>query len=523
MSKNLLKRLNNTVLGGAMLISVFSVLSKVLGLVRDRMLASSFGAGEVLDSYFAAFRIPDFIFNSLVLGALAAAFIPVFIKLDKQDKNYAIRVSNSILNIITVILSVLCLLAFINVGALVKILAPGFSYYQLALTTRLTSIMLISVVIFGFASVMGSILNSKKTYIAYSIAPVLYNVGLIFGIILSKYFGYDMLAWGVVIGALLHFLIQLISVSKLGWKYEFIFDFRDKNVIKIFKLMIPRTLALILGQINQFVITIIASSLVVGSISIFYFGINLQSFVVSIFGVSIAIAIFPVLSGFVNEGKINEFNDYLNRNLKKITFFVVPISAFMILTRFEIVKIILGAGSFDIKDINYTASVLGWFCVSILFQCMAAILARAFYAFEDTKSPVILSFISLSINVALAIFLSNKIGILGLAIAFSISNTIFFLLLAISLSLKYKVFQVGMFFRYFFKILLNSALVIAIAYLLKLIYIKYIGLESLFRVFAEFLILFIISFVLYYFISVFEKLDEVQFIRAFINKFVKIK
>lgn len=518
MTRNLFKSLNKTVMGGAILISVFSVLSKVLGLLRDRMLASHFGAGEIMDSYFAAFRIPDFIFNSLILGALASAFVPVFIKLSKQDEKYAIKVSNSILNIITIILSVLCLVAFLNVDTLVKFLAPGFNYFQLALTTRLTSIMLISVVVFGLGSVMGSILNSKKTYIAYSIAPVFYNIGLIAGIILSKYFGYDMLAWGVVLGATLHFLIQLMAVIKLGWKYEFVFNFKDSNVVRIFKLMIPRTMALVLGQINQFVITMIASSLVVGSISIFYFGINLQSFVVSMFGVSVAIAIFPVLSEFANEETNDNFREYLDKNLRKITFFVIPISIFMILMKFEIVKIVLGAGNFNIQDINYTASVFGWFCASILFQCMSHVLSRAFYAFENTKTPVILSFISLFINIILAIFLSRKIGILGLAIAFSISNTIFSLLLAVLLSLKYKAFKVKKFFIYSVRVLLNSLFILIIVFLLRLIYIKYIGIDSFIRVFAEFTILFIIGFVLYYFISVYEKLEEVQFIKRFFKK-----
>ncbi|HNV96776.1 MAG TPA: murein biosynthesis integral membrane protein MurJ [bacterium] len=518
--KNPFKSLNKTVLGGAILISVFSVLSKILGLLRDRMLASSFGAGQILDSYFAAFRIPDFIFNSLILGALASAFVPVFVKLSKEDEKYAIKVSNSVLNIITLILSILCLIAFFNVDFLVKLLAPGFNYFQLQLTVRLTSIMLISVVIFGFSSVASSILNSKKTYITYSIAPVFYNLGLIAGIVASKYFGYDMLAWGVVLGALLHFLIQLIELVKLGWRYELVFNLKDKNVLRIFKLMIPRTVALVLGQINQFVITMIASSLVVGSISVFYFGINLQSFVVSIFGVSVAIAIFPVLSEFVNEGNNENFNLYLERNLKKIIFFVVPISLFMILTRFEIVKIVLGTGNFNIENINYTSIVFGWFCASMLFQCISNVLSRAFYAHENTRTPVILSFISLALNIVMAIFLSRKIGIIGLAIAFSISNTIFAILLSVLLSLKHKFCKCKILLIYFLKILFNSLIIFVFFYFLRLIYIKYIGIESLIKVLAELIILFIIGFALYYFISIFEKIEEVQLIKKYFKKFV---
>ena len=289
------------------------------------MLAASFGAGQVLDCYFAAFRIPDFIFNSLILGSLASAFVPVFVKLSKEDEKYAIKVSNSVLNIVTIILSVLCFIAFLNVDFLVKILAPGFDFFQLQLTSRLTSIMLISVVFFGFSSVMSSILNAKKTYITYSIAPVFYNIGLIIGIILSKYFGYDMLAWGVVLGSGLHFLVQLVEVLKLKWKYEFVFHLKDKNVLRIFKLMIPRTFGLVVNQINQVVITMIASSLVAGSISVFYFGLNLQSFVVSIFGVSIAVSIFPVLSEFVGNDNHEDFKIYLEKFKKNYIFRIANI------------------------------------------------------------------------------------------------------------------------------------------------------------------------------------------------------
>lgn len=520
--KNQLKSLNKTVMGGAILISVFSVLSKILGLIRDRMLASNFGAGQILDSYFAAFRVPDFIFNSLILGALASAFVPVFVKLSRDDEKYAIKVSNSILNIITIILSALCLIAFLNVSMLVKFLAPGFNYFQLALTSRLTSIMLISVVVFGLGSVMGSILNSKKTYIAYSIAPVFYNIGLIAGIIASKYFGYDMLAWGVVLGAVLHFLIQLISVIKLGWKYEFVFNFKDSSVIRIFKLMIPRTFGLVVNQINQVVITIIASSLVAGSISVFYFGLNLQSFVVSIFGVSVAVAIFPVLSEFVGNDSYENLKTYLEKNLRKITFFVLPISMFMILTKFEIVKIILGAGSFNLQNINYTSNVLGIFCISLIFQCISAIVARAFYAYENTKTPVIIGVISLVANIIFCFVLSKIMGVMGIALGFSISNILNCLLLIIMLSIKYKVFDVRNFSRYFLKVFFNCVIIFIFVYIIRFIYIKYIGIESFIKVLAEFVILFIIGFALYYFVSVYEKLDEVQFIKKYFKKFTKV-
>ena len=196
---------------------------------------------------------------------------------------------------------------------------------------------------------------------------------------------------------------------------------------------------------------------------------------------------------------------------------------FMILTKFEIVKIILGAGNFNLQNVNYTANILGIFCISLIFQCISAIVARAFYAYENTKTPVIIAIISLVINIIFCFALSKIMGIMGIALGFSISNILNCLLLLITISIKYKVFNVRSFLSYFLKIFFNCVIIFILIYGFRFFYIKYIGIESFIKLFTEFIILFIIVFVLYYFISVFEKLEEVQFIKVFFKKFIKIK
>ncbi|MCD4705394.1 murein biosynthesis integral membrane protein MurJ, partial [bacterium] len=409
MLKTLLKKLNSTIFGGAILISFFTIISKILGLVRDRMLASFFGAGEVLDAYFAAFRIPDLIFNTLVLGALASAFVPIFVKLNQKDNKRAIAVSNSILNILTSVLALIAVIAIIKADFLVKLLVPGFNPFQLTLTIKLTRIMLVSIVIFGASNIMSSLLNSYKSYFYYSLAPVMYNLGIITGVIFSRYYGYVYLAWGVVIGAILHFIIQLLAVIKEGWHYSLVFNFKDIYVRRIFKLMLPRTLGLAIMQINQVVITVIASNLMAGSIAVFYFGMNLQSVIVGIFGISIAIAVFPVLSEYAHNNE--KFIYYLVHKIKKIIFLVIPISVLMIILRAQIVRIVLGTGSFDWQDTYYTAQVLGYFSVSLVFQCLIPLIARAFYALEDTNTPVITRMFSFILSIFLAVYLSKSMGI----------------------------------------------------------------------------------------------------------------
>lgn len=519
MLKRLLKKLSTTTLGGAILISVFSVLSKLLGLVRDRLLASQFGAGEILDSYFASFKIPDLIFNTLILGALASAFVPVFVKLNKEDKERAISSSNTILNFIVIILSALAILIYIKVNFFVRILVPGFNEFQIHLTTELTKIMLISIVIFGAGNVMSSLLNSYKTYLVYSLAPVLYNVGIIVGIFLSKYYGLTFLAWGVVFGAFLHFLIQLFAVISHGWRYQFVLNFKDYYAKKVFSLMIPRTFGLAANQMNQVIITMIASSLVMGSIAVFTFGLNIQSFVVSMFGVSISIAMFPVMSDLAEDK--NKFNAYIIRNTKKIIFFVVPISILTIVLRDQIVALILGAGSFGHRDIYYTAQVLGYCSLSLVFQCLIPVISRAFYALEDTKTPVVISMISLIINIVLAYALSKCMGIVGIAISFTISNILNLILLAISFSKKQKIQEKGELFWFSVKVFVNSSIMGIFACIVKYFISYEISLNSFFGIFLSLSIISVLAIVVYFISSIIIKVSKIDIAKVYCEKFEK--
>lgn len=515
--KILLKKLNTTILGGAILISFFTIISKILGLVRDRMLAYFFGAGEILDAYFASFRIPDLIFNTLVLGALASAFVPVFVKLNQKDNKKAVYVSNSILNILTVALTIIALIFIVKANFFVKLLVPGFNLAQLDLTIKLTRIMLISIVIFGASNIMSSLLNSYKSYFYYSLAPVMYNVGIIGGVILSKYYGYTYLAWGVVIGSLLHFIIQLFAVIKIGWHYLPIFDFKDLYVRKIFKLMLPRTLGLAIMQVNQVVITMIASNLVAGSISVFYFGMNLQSAIVGVFGVSIAIVVFPVLSEHAHNDE--KFIDYLVHKIKKIIFLVVPISVLMIILRAQIVRIVLGTGNFDWHDTYYTAQVLGYFSLSLVFQCLVPLIARAFYALEDTKTPVITSMISFILNIILAIILSRSMGIEGIAIAFSLSSMVNLILLFLVLNKKFRQFKKHKLNIFIFKVLLSSFFMGVMTYLVRHFASLGVNMDKFIGIALQFLVSFTLGVIVYFIFSIIMKIPEAEMLKKYYSKF----
>ncbi len=519
MIKILFKKLNTTILGGAILISFFSVISKILGLIRDRILASFFGAGEVLDAYFASFRIPDLIFNTLVLGALASAFVPIFVKLNRKDKQNADYVSSSILNILTTILILIALIVIIKAKFFVKLLVPGFNLEQLALTVKLTRIMLLSIIIFGASNVMSSLLNSYKSYFFYSLAPVAYNLGIIIGVVLSNFYGYLCLAWGVVLGSLLHFIIQFLAVVKSGWKYSFVFDFKNIYVQKIFKLMLPRTLGLAIMQINQVVITMIASNLIAGSIAVFYFGLNLQSAVVGIFGISIAIAVFPVLSEYAHDSQ--KFVSYLVHKIKKIIFLVIPISVLIIILRTQIVRIILGSGNFDWQDTYYTAQVLGYFALSLVFQCLTPLLARAFYALENTKTPVITSIFSFILNIILALYLSPRMGIEGVALAFSITSILNLLLLIFFIYQRFLEMQKYKLAIFTFKVIVNSIIMGLFVYLSRNLLVLGINTSKFIGIFLQLSFSSVLGIILYFVLSIVTRLPEAEILKKYYAHFEK--
>lgn len=424
---SIVRKLTTTVTGGAIIIAGTSVISRFLGLVRDRLLASTFGGGGELDTYFAAFKVPDLIFNILVLGALSSSFIPVFIQYLKKDaetgKEEAWKIANSILNILLIVLFVLGFLFYILAPFVIPLIAPGFDVEKQAVTVELSRVMLIAIVFFGISNVVSGILNAMKRFTAFALAPVLYNLGIIFGIIfLAPKHGIMGLAYGVVIGAFMHLLIQVPSVIKAGFRYRKIIDFGHAGVKKVGVLMLPRTLGLAVTQIDLLVNTIIGSTLAAGSITVYNFANNLQNFPINVFGVSLAIAAFPVFSEAFAENNTEKFRIQFSQTVRRILYLMIPVSILVLLLRAQIVRVVLGADAFSWTATYLTAQILGYFSLSLFAQALIPTLARSFYANQETKKPVKIAVFSVLLNILLSLVLSHFYGVLGLAIAFSISN-----------------------------------------------------------------------------------------------------
>lgn len=408
----------------AMIIAIASLVSNVVGVLRDHTLAATFGAGPSLDAYYAAFRVPDFIYNLVIVGSLSAGFIPVFAEyLETREKSEAWHLAEQVLSVVGATMVVLCLVLAVFAPVIVPMTVPGFSPDKLALTIRMARIMFLSPLFLGMSAVMGGILQATRRFMAFSIAPIIYNLGIIFGAtILVPRMGVEGVAWGVVLGAFLHFIVQASVALRLGLRRIPWPSLQTAGVRRILKLMLPRTAGLAVSQLNLVILLIFASALAEGSVAVFNLANNLQSFAVSVIGISYAVAAFPVLSKAAGRKDVKGFQSALLAAAQKITFFILPFTACFFLFRAQIVRLALGAGQFDWNDTVRTATVLGVFTISLLGQSLVALYARAFYAVQDTKRPLVIALVSESINLFFAYTLRGPMGIAGLVTAFTIAT-----------------------------------------------------------------------------------------------------
>lgn len=523
MLKNLLNKLQASILGGAIIIGAASIASRLIGLVRDRMLASTFGAGDVLDTYYAAFRLPDFIFNILVLGALSSSFIPIFLQYwhsqDGDRRAEAWRITNTVLNLLLVTLVGFSIVAFLLAPWLMHWLVPGFSAEKREATTLLTRIMLGSIIFFGVSNVLSGLLNSFRRFLAFSLAPIMYNVGIIFGIyVLVPRWGSAGLAIGVVLGAATHMLVQLPTAWRLGWRYRWHIDFNHPGVKKIWRLMIPRTLGLAVVQINQMITNVIASTLAVGSVAVFNLADNLQSFPINVFGVSLAVSAFPVFSRAFAEQDTVGFVGHFSESFRRILYLIIPASIAILLLRAQIVRLILGTGNFNWTDTVLTAQTLGIFAVSLFSESLIPLMARSFYAFHDTKTPVLISGIAVALNVSLGFWLSRSFGIIGLVSGFAIASILNMMLLLATLRVRFGDLDDIKIIRSTVKIIFGSIVLGGVIQIMKYAIAPMVDMHTFFGVLIQTVVALVAGGLAYLLITMAMKSDEIGLMVGWIDR-----
>ena len=519
---------SNSVVSAAFLITIAGLASRILGLFRDRFLASTFGAGDVLDVYYAAFRIPDLIYNLLILGALSAAFIPVFTNLisrDKKDKAW--ELTNGIMSLSVFFIVILSLIFCIFTPQFMKLITPGFNAKKMSMVVIFTRIMFLSPLLLGISGIFSGVLTSYKRFLIYSLAPIFYNLGIIIGILFFvKIWGPIGLAWGVVFGAFLHMAIQYPAIRQLGFRYKWSFfkHFANKNVRRTFKLMIPRTMGIMVNQINLFVITIFASLLASGSLTVFSFAQNLQSVPLGVIGVSFAIAVFPTLSALFAKKDNDAFVKTFSQTFRQILFFIIPASVFILLLRAQIVRVVLGAGKFDWEDTVLTFQCLGIFSLSLFAQSVVPLLARTFYAMHNTKTPFYIALVSEAVNISTVILLIGKYKVLSLAIAFSLASLVQMFLLLLILRFRLNTLDDRKIINSIIKVSLATFVAGITVQLFKYLTAEVVNLNRFMGVFTQLSVSTIAGIVAFMIIAHLIKIEEfVSFKKSLIRKIFRQK
>ena len=409
-------------------VAFFTFISRILGLVREMVIAFSFGAGAAADAFFVAFRIPNLLRRLVAEGALTAAFLPVYVEyLENRTPEDAQRVANVTFTMLAMVLSVLTLGGVLLSPMIIHVFAPGFvdapDKFQLAVS--LNRVLFPYIFFVSLVALCMGVLNAKGHFAVPAASPILLNVFMITGaLVLSQWldppiFG---LAVGVLLGGLCQLLIQIPALAQRGVRIRPCFSFRDEAVKRIGRLFVPAAFGAAVYQLNIFVSQLLASFLPEGSISYLWYANRILEFPLGVFGIALTTAAFPSLSRQSSRNDMEGFGKVLDETLRLITFICVPAMVGLILLREPIVQVLFQHGAFDPVTTVRTADALLYYCIGLWPIAAARILVACFYSLQDTATPVKLSLISFVANVILCLILMGPMGHCGLALANSLSS-----------------------------------------------------------------------------------------------------
>jgi putative peptidoglycan lipid II flippase len=401
MVNKILQFLNKEISGlheAAYLLGFFAIFSQLLALVRDRLFANYFGAGHDLDIYYAAFRIPDFIFVTVASLVSISVLIPFLIEKMSRSKEETKNFINSVFSAFFFIISFVCVAVFFAMPFLVEKLFSGFTVAKdkddLILLSR---ILLLSPILLGISNFLGSITQMTNRFFIYALSPILYNVGIILGVIfLSPKYGVLGLVCGVIFGAVMHMAIQIPFVISHGLFPKIVFKIKFGDIKEVVLVSLPRALTISAPELARFFLIAIASVMAVGSISVFSFASNLQSVPLSIIAVSYSLAALPILTRHFVSGDKNKFMEQMIAGCRHVIFLSMPVMMLFIVLRAQIVRTILGSGEFSWSDTRLTAACLAIFAISLIPQSLLLLFVRAYYSSGNTKTPLIVNIFSAS-------------------------------------------------------------------------------------------------------------------------------
>lgn len=419
--------------------SLATFLSRILGLIRELVVARFFGAGMATDAFNVALRIPNLLRDLFAEGTLSAAFVPTFTdKLSKHGKEEAFLLANRVGSCLAILVGAICLVGFLSAEPIARFMAPGFAAIpgKLEVTITMTRVMMFFLLLVALAAATMGVLNSLGSFFIPALAPSFLSVGMILGAWalapLMPPLGYDPvvgMAFGVMLGGLGQFLVQLPPLRQHGWRPRFLPSFNDPGVRRVAALMIPATVGLAATEFNIFMNTWIASHLVQGSVSWLNYAFRLVQLPIGVFGVAVGSATLPAVSRMLAEGRRADVLGSLTHSLTLVLALNLPASAGLVVLSEPITRLLYQGGHFSAGDTLQTAMALEAYCIGLFAYSGVKVVVPFFYALGDARVPTVISFVSVAINVSFNLAVMHRLGHVGLALGTSLSALVSFALL----------------------------------------------------------------------------------------------
>ena len=448
----------------AIIVAASFVLSRVLGLAREIILAREFGTGPEMEAYVAAFRIPDLLFLVVMSGAFGAAFIPVFggyINGGQREKAW--RLASAVLTWSGVVILALCAVSFVFARPLMLIVAPGYDEATVDMAVQLMRILLLSPVFLGFGIAAKGILEAQNQFTLPAIAPLIYNVAIIIGaLFFVQDYGIYAVGWAVIIGALGHFLVQIPGLVRSGIEFRPSLNRHIEGLHEVARLLGPRIIGLAVFQINFIAVTAFASTAGDQSVAAINYAWQLLMLPHGVLALSISTVMFPTMATLYALGDQEGFRRTLDNTMRPLIFLSVPASVALLLLRKPIVQVIFQSGSFDAESTALVIQPLAWFAIGLVGYALTEILTRVFYATRDTRTPVITGILTVILNLILCALFLEAMGYAGLALALSVTTAAEAVILVLFLRKRAGHVVESTFGPWLLKVLGASALVFAV-------------------------------------------------------------
>lgn len=447
----------------AFILMLLTIFTKIVGFARDVTLSYFYGTSGISDAYLISLTIPVTIFSFIGTG-IAISYIPMYSSIQRGiGIQAADRFTNSIINFVLIICTLITLTSLWFAAPIVKLFASGFEGETLEGAVQFTRISIIGVYFYGSISIFKSYLQLKNNFVVPALAGILPNLFIIFSMIISAKFDVIFLSIGTTIAVVIQLLFLMPFVYKEGYKYSFILDRHDKYLKEMMYLSLPIIIGSSVDQINILVDRTIASQIAIGGISALNYANRLNLFVQGIFVASIATVIYPVISKMAVENNMSGLKKTIAEAISGINLLVIPATVGAMVFAEPIVKLLFGRGAFDLQAISMTSIALFYYSIGMVGFGLREVLSRAFYSLQDTKTPMVNAAIAMVMNIILNIVLSRYLGIGGLALATSISAILCTILLFISLRKKIGPFGMKNIATSFIKIVIASIVMGAMA------------------------------------------------------------